>query len=131
MILKRNVLYLWVLKRCIPTLYEILITYYISWEIFDYFVFRSDILKEVTERSISNIPIRKNLIVLGDRECGKTTLIARFQGTEDPKIGVGLEYQYVDIKDDKRDGNKFWEYCTLYMYMYIHVHEKLFLIASM
>ncbi|KAJ8303022.1 hypothetical protein KUTeg_019418 [Tegillarca granosa] len=31
-----------------------------------------------------------------DNECGKTTLIAKLQGVEEPKKGSGLEYYYID-----------------------------------
>ncbi len=40
----------------------------------------------------------------GENESGKTTLMARLQGAEDPRRGYGLEYQYIDVKDDYRDG---------------------------
>lgn len=41
----------------------------------------------------------------GDNESGKTTLIAKLQGVEDPKKGSGLEFAYIDVRDDYRDGN--------------------------
>lgn len=48
-------------------------------------------------------------IETGDNECGKTTLIAKLQGMEDPKKGAGLEYYYIDVRDEYRDGNGlFW-----------------------
>ena len=40
----------------------------------------------------------------GDNECGKTTLIAKLQGVEEPKKGIGLEYYYLNVKDEYRDG---------------------------
>lgn len=40
----------------------------------------------------------------GDSESGKTTLIAKLQGVEDPKKGSGLEYAYIDVRDEYRDG---------------------------
>lgn len=43
-------------------------------------------------------------MVLGDNESGRTTLVARLQGNDDPKRGAGLEYHYIDVKDDDRDG---------------------------
>lgn len=46
----------------------------------------------------------KNILVLGDNESGKTTLIAKLQGVEDPKKGSGLEYAYIDVRDEYRDG---------------------------
>jgi ethanolamine utilization protein EutP (predicted NTPase) len=42
--------------------------------------------------------------VLGDKESGKTTLVAKLQGNEDPKKGAGLEYGYIDVRDEYRDG---------------------------
>jgi len=41
----------------------------------------------------------------GDNESGKTTLIAKLQGVEDPKKGSGLEFAYIDVRDDYRDGS--------------------------
>ena len=38
--------------------------------------------------------------MLGDRESGKTTLLAKLQGNEDPKKGSGLEFGYIDVRDD-------------------------------
>ena len=40
----------------------------------------------------------------GDKESGKTTLIAKLQANEDPKKGAGLEYGYIDVRDEYRDG---------------------------
>ena len=40
----------------------------------------------------------------GENESGKTTLMAKLQGNEEPKKGSGLEYMYLDVKDDYRDG---------------------------
>lgn len=40
---------------------------------------------------------------MGDKESGKTTLIAKLQGNEDPKKGAGLEYGYIDVRDEYRD----------------------------
>jgi len=42
---------------------------------------------------------------LGDKESGKTTLIAKLQGNEDPKKGAGLEYGYINVRDEYREGN--------------------------
>lgn len=44
---------------------------------------------------------------LGDRESGKTTLVAKLQGNVDPKKGSGLEYAYIDVRDEYRDGTYF------------------------
>ena len=43
----------------------------------------------------------------GDKESGKTTLIAKLQGNEDPKKGSGLEYGYIDVRDEYREGEKY------------------------
>ena len=31
-------------------------------------------------------------------------MIAKLQGVEDPKKGSGLEYAYIDVRDEYRDG---------------------------
>jgi dynein light intermediate chain 1, cytosolic len=54
--------------------------------------------------STKKAPATKSLVVLGDNESGRTTLIARLQDNDDPKRGAGLEYHYIDVKDDDRDG---------------------------
>ena len=46
------------------------------------------------------------VLFLGDKESGKTTLIAKLQGNEDPKKGSGLEYGYIDVRDEYREGKK-------------------------
>ena len=61
-------------------------------------------LSEVQTSRNSQLPSSKNLLVLGDKESGKTTLIAKLQGNEDPKKGAGLEYGYIDVRDEYRDG---------------------------
>ena len=45
-----------------------------------------------------------NYFDTGDNESGKTSIMARLQGIEDPRRGYGLEYQYIDVKDEYRDG---------------------------
>ena len=40
------------------------------------------------------------ITVAGDKESGKTTLLAKLQGNEDPKKGSGLEFNYIDVRDD-------------------------------
>lgn len=47
------------------------------------------------------------MLVLGDNAAGKTTLIAKLQGVEDPKKGSGLEYAYIDVRDEYRDGKQY------------------------
>jgi len=63
----------------------------------------SSLLGEVQTSRTSQLPTSKALLVLGDKESGKTTLIAKLQGNEDPKKGSGLEYGYIDVRDEYRD----------------------------
>ncbi|XP_015126823.1 cytoplasmic dynein 1 light intermediate chain 1 isoform X1 [Diachasma alloeum] len=63
----------------------------------------SSILAEVQNSGSNKLPSNKNVLVLGDNESGKTTLIAKLQGVEDPKKGSGLEFAYIDVRDDYRD----------------------------
>ena len=42
--------------------------------------------------------------MLGDKESGKTTLIAKLAGNEDPKKGAGLEYGFINVRDEEREG---------------------------
>lgn len=51
--------------------------------------------------------------MLGDNATGKTTLIAKLQGVEDPKKGSGLEYAYIDVRDEYRDGKQTQLQCQL------------------
>ncbi|XP_035214284.1 cytoplasmic dynein 1 light intermediate chain 2-like isoform X1 [Stegodyphus dumicola] len=62
-----------------------------------------DILSQVQESSPTKLPSCKALLVLGDNESGKTSLIAKLQGNEDPRKGSGLEYHYVYVRDEYRD----------------------------
>ena len=70
------------------------------------FFYRASVLSEVQTSRNSHLPTSKNLLVLGDKESGKTTLIAKLQANEDPKKGAGLEYGYIDVRDEYRDGKK-------------------------
>lgn len=63
----------------------------------------SEILGEVQKQSSTKLPTNKSVLVLGDNATGKTTLIAKLQGVENPKKGSGLEYAYIDVKDEYRD----------------------------
>lgn len=65
---------------------------------------RSSILSDVRTRGNTKLPSCKSVLVLGDNESGKTTLVAKLQGVEDPKKGSGLEYAYIDVRDEYRDG---------------------------
>lgn len=56
------------------------------------------------QSSASNkLPSNKTILALGDNETGKTSLIAKMQGNEDPKKGSGLEYHYLLVRDEYRD----------------------------
>ncbi|XP_071517692.1 cytoplasmic dynein 1 light intermediate chain 2-like, partial [Panulirus ornatus] len=61
------------------------------------------ILGEVQSSERNKLPSCKSVLVLGENESGKTTLIAKLQGNEDPKKGSGLEYAYIDVRDEYRD----------------------------
>ncbi|CAH0404600.1 unnamed protein product [Chilo suppressalis] len=63
----------------------------------------SSILEEVQNQGNTKLPSNKNVLVLGDNETGKTTLVAKLQGVEDPKKGSALEYAYIDVRDEYRD----------------------------
>ena len=66
--------------------------------------FRASVLSEVQTSRSSQLPSSRNILVLGDKESGKTTLVAKLQGNEDPKKGAGLEYGYIDVRDEYREG---------------------------
>ncbi|KAL1124175.1 hypothetical protein AAG570_001945, partial [Ranatra chinensis] len=63
----------------------------------------TSILGEVQTKGSTKLPSNKSILVLGENESGKTTLIAKLQGVEDPKKGSGLEYAYIDVRDEYRD----------------------------
>uniref|UniRef100_A0A914VZU8 Dynein light intermediate chain n=1 Tax=Plectus sambesii TaxID=2011161 RepID=A0A914VZU8_9BILA len=62
------------------------------------------ILTEVQSRSASNLP-QGSVLVLGSNESGKTSLIAHLQRNADQKKGAGLEYHYLEVNPDYRDGS--------------------------
>lgn len=64
----------------------------------------SRILDEVQSRAAGNLP-QGSVLILGDNDSGKTTLVARLQRNDDPKKGTGLEYHYLDVNPDYRDGS--------------------------
>jgi ABC-type uncharacterized transport system ATPase subunit len=75
---------------------------------FVFFIYRSSILGEVQTQGNTKLPSNKSVLVVGDNATGKTTLIAKLQGVEDPKKGSGLEYAYIDVRDEYRDGELFF-----------------------
>lgn len=64
---------------------------------------RSSILQQVRQTDTKKLPANKSLLVLGDNETGKTTLIARMAGLDTPKKGSGLEYNFIEIRDEYRE----------------------------
>lgn len=63
-------------------------------------------MSDVQARGNTKLPSYKSVLVLGDNESGKTTLVAKLQGVENPRKGSGLEYAYIDVRDEYRDGNQ-------------------------
>lgn len=80
------------------------LTFLMTWFLILFLDYRSAILNEVQTQGSTKLPSNKSVLVLGDNATGKTTLIAKLQGVEDPKKGSGLEYAYIDVKDEYRDG---------------------------
>jgi len=64
---------------------------------------RASVLSEVQLKGTHKLSPNKLILVIGDRESGKTTLVAKLQGNVDPKKGSGLEYAYIDVRDEYRD----------------------------
>lgn len=63
----------------------------------------SHILQQV-QNSTKKTPPTKTIIILGDNESGRSTLVSRLKGVENLSKGFGLEYHYIDVKDEDRDG---------------------------
>lgn len=63
----------------------------------------ASVLAEVQTNRTSQLPSTKNLIVLGDKESGRTSLVNKLQGQEEPRKGAGLEYSYIDVRDEYRE----------------------------
>jgi dynein light intermediate chain 1, cytosolic len=63
----------------------------------------SEILKEV-QNSTAKTPAPKSVILLGDNESGRSTLVSRMKSVDTLSKGIGLEYHYIDVKDEDRDG---------------------------
>jgi dynein light intermediate chain 1 len=60
-------------------------------------------LRQVQNSASSKLPCSKAVLVLGNNEAGKTSLIAKMQGNADPRKGSGLEYQHMLVRDEYRD----------------------------
>lgn len=59
----------------------------------------------------------------GEDGSGKTTLMAKLQGAEHNKKGRGLEYLYLSVHDEDRDGEIHW--WTLNVVSVINLQEPL------
>lgn len=44
------------------------------------------------------------LMLLGDNESGKTGIIAKLKHSDEVRKGAGLEYHYLDVNPDYKDG---------------------------
>lgn len=89
-------------------------------------------MSEVQNQSSTKLPSNKSVLVLGDNTAGKTTLIAKLQGVEDPKKGAALEYAYIDVRDEYRDGKCFSSITFNYFQkqMQINCNFRVFLISK-
>ncbi|KAM3186338.1 hypothetical protein ACTXT7_004512 [Hymenolepis weldensis] len=58
---------------------------------------------EVANARIGRIPHGKGIIVLGDNGAGKSTLVSRLSHKTVPPKTPGLEYHYIDIRDEATD----------------------------
>lgn len=63
----------------------------------------SQILNDVQNNGNPKLSPHKQIVLLGDNESGKTTIVAKLQGIENSSKGSGLEYAYIDVRDDYRD----------------------------
>lgn len=61
------------------------------------------ILNDVQKHGNPKLNPNKQIVVLGDNESGKTTMVAKLQGVENSSKGSGLEYAYINVRDDYRD----------------------------
>ncbi|XP_066251512.1 cytoplasmic dynein 1 light intermediate chain 2 [Euwallacea similis] len=61
------------------------------------------ILNDVQQNGNPKLNPNKQIVVLGDNESGKTTMVAKLQGIENSSKGSGLEYAYINVRDDYRD----------------------------
>ena len=55
------------------------------------------------QNSTKKSPPPKSIILLGENESGRSTIVARLKNVESVSKGIGLEYHYIDIKDEDRD----------------------------
>ncbi|KAL4122004.1 hypothetical protein QTP88_014418 [Uroleucon formosanum] len=65
----------------------------------------NNLLLDVQNKSRKKLPENKNVLLLGDSKSGKTTLVTKLQGLKDSKQGWGMEYGYIQVRDDSTDEN--------------------------
>ncbi|VVC44806.1 Hypothetical protein CINCED_3A010782 [Cinara cedri] len=63
----------------------------------------NSILISLKEKGRTRLPTDKAVIIIGNNQCGKTTLVGKLQGIDDLTKGIGLEYAYIDIRDDYKE----------------------------
>ncbi|XP_050528607.1 cytoplasmic dynein 1 light intermediate chain 2 isoform X2 [Daktulosphaira vitifoliae] len=63
----------------------------------------NSMLISLKEKGGTRLPTNKSMIIIGDKESGKTTLVAKLQGIDDLTKGIGLEYAYIDIRDEYKE----------------------------
>lgn len=63
----------------------------------------SSILQQVQKTATNKLPSNKSILVLGDNDSGKTSLIAKMQGMDTTCKGSGLEYHYLMVRDEYLD----------------------------
>ncbi|KAH1011965.1 hypothetical protein HUJ04_001230 [Dendroctonus ponderosae] len=61
------------------------------------------ILNDVQKHGNPKLNPNKQIVVLGNNESGKTTMVAKLQGIDNSSKGSGLEYAYINVRDDYRD----------------------------
>lgn len=61
------------------------------------------LLTEVQSKSTRKLPKGKRIVIMGENETGKTSLVAKVKGDDDPKKGQGLEYHAINVRDEDRD----------------------------
>lgn len=63
----------------------------------------------------------KGLLVLGEKNSGKTSLTCRLNQKALSHESHGLEYHFIDIKDEERDGKNLFLLSSL---VYLCVHSS-------
>lgn len=58
----------------------------------------NNLLLDVQNKSRKKLPENKNVLLLGDSESGKTTLVTKLQGLKDSNQGWGMEYVYIKVR---------------------------------